>query len=71
MVTGKPPPGHGHPRTPGIGHRREDLTAYSVLLWTVGAYLIVYRAEERRPVEIVAVTEGSRDIPLFLRHRPH
>ena len=57
-------------RTPGIGHKREDLTPYPVLFWTVGAYLIIYRAE-RRPVEIVAVTQGSRNIPAFLRRRLH
>jgi plasmid stabilization system protein ParE len=54
---------------PGIGHRREDLTAYPVLFWTAGAYLIIYRAEGHSPVEIVAVTQGSRDIPSFLRRR--
>jgi plasmid stabilization system protein ParE len=48
-----------------MGHVREDLTGYPVLFWPVGAYLIVYRAE-RRPIEIVAVTQGSRDIPAFL-----
>ena len=56
-------------RMPGIGHRRQDLTPYPVLFWTVGAYLIVYRAVEARPVEIVAVTQGSRDIPSFVRRR--
>jgi len=56
----------GH--TPGMGHRREDLTHYTVLFWPVGAYLIIYRAD-RRPIEIVAVTQGSRDIPAFLRRR--
>ena len=55
-------------QTPGMGHRREDLTQYPVLFWPVGAYLIIYRAE-RRPVEIVAVTQGSRDIPAFLNRR--
>ena len=55
-------------RTPGMGHKREDLTAYPVLFWPVGAYLVIYRAE-RLPVEIVAVTRGSRDIPVFLRQR--
>jgi plasmid stabilization system protein ParE len=59
----------GIARMPGIGHRREELTAYPVLFWTVGAYLIIYRAEEHRPVEIVAVTQGSRDIPSLLRRR--
>ena len=37
-------------------------------LWPVGAYLIIYRAGPR-PIEIVAVTQGSRDIPAFLRGR--
>jgi plasmid stabilization system protein ParE len=55
-------------QSPGMGHRREDLTPYPVLFWPVGAYLIIYRAE-RRPVEIVAVTQGSRDIPAFLSKR--
>jgi plasmid stabilization system protein ParE len=51
-----------------MGHRREDLTSYSVLFWPVGAYLIIYRAG-RHPIEIVAVTQGSRDIPAFLSRR--
>jgi plasmid stabilization system protein ParE len=55
-------------QTPGMGHRRVDLTHYPVLFWPVGAYLIIYSAE-RRPVEIVAVTQGSRDIPAFLNRR--
>ena len=50
-----------------MGHAREDLTPYPVRFWPVGAYLIIYRAE-RTPIEIVAVTQGSRDIPVFL-HR--
>ena len=54
--------------TPGVGHKRVDLTAYPVLFWPVGAYLIIYRATSR-PVEIVAVTQGGRDIPAFLHHR--
>ena len=55
-------------RTPGIGHRREDLTSYPVLFWPVGSYLVIYRAESDL-IEIVAVTQGSRDIPAFLRRR--
>jgi plasmid stabilization system protein ParE len=55
-------------RTPGMGHRRADLTEFPVLFWPVGSYLIIYRAEHR-PVEIVAVTQGSRDIPTFIRRR--
>jgi len=51
-----------------VGHRREDLTSYPVLFWPVGAYLIIYRAD-RRPIEIGRLTQGSRDIPAFLRRR--
>ena len=54
--------------TPGIGHKREDLTAYPVLFWPVDAYLVIYRATSN-PVEILAVTQGVRDIPVFLHHR--
>ncbi|MGH9498581.1 MAG: type II toxin-antitoxin system RelE/ParE family toxin [Terriglobales bacterium] len=54
--------------TPGLGHKRDDLTSYPVLFWPVGSYLIIYRAT-LRTVEIVAVTQGSRDIPAFLHHR--
>jgi antitoxin ParD1/3/4/toxin ParE1/3/4 len=53
---------------PGIGHSRKDLTPFPVLFWNVGAYLTIYRFGGR-PVEIVAVTQGSRDIPSFLRRR--
>ena len=55
--------------TPGLGHKRQDLTGYPVLFWPVGSYLIIYRAAEPRALEIVAVTQGSRDIPAFLRLR--
>lgn len=55
-------------RSPGMGHPRTDLTPYPVLFWPVGADLIIYRAE-RRPIEIVAVTRGARDIPAFMHRR--
>jgi antitoxin ParD1/3/4/toxin ParE1/3/4 len=53
---------------PGIGHKREDLTALPVLFWPVGSYLIVYRVKSGA-IEIVAVTQGARDIPAFLSSR--
>jgi plasmid stabilization system protein ParE len=55
-------------RNPGIGHKRQDLTDYPVLFWPVGAYLILYRAQSEQ-IEIVAVTQGARDIPSFQRQR--
>jgi plasmid stabilization system protein ParE len=54
--------------TPGIGHKRDDLTTFPVLFWPVGAHLVIYRVTSR-PIEIVAVTQGARDIPAFLHRR--
>lgn len=55
--------------TPGMGHRREDLAEDRPLLfWPVGNYLILYRTVNR-PVEVVAVAHGKRDIPSFIRRR--
>jgi len=55
-------------RNPGIGHAREDFTECSILFWPVGAYLIVYRIQVQF-VEVLAVTQGARDIPSFLNRR--
>ncbi len=55
-------------RSPRLGHTRKDLTDLPVLFWPVGAYLILYRVRNKR-LEIVAVTQGARDIPSFLRER--
>jgi plasmid stabilization system protein ParE len=55
-------------RNPTLGHKREDLTPYPVLFWPVGDYLIIYRPDPR-PIQILAVTQGARDIPSFLRDR--
>jgi plasmid stabilization system protein ParE len=55
-------------QAPGMGHKREDLTSFPVLFWPVGAYLVIYRLH-REAVEIVAVTQGARDVPAFLRER--
>ncbi|HEV2619657.1 MAG TPA: type II toxin-antitoxin system RelE/ParE family toxin [Acidobacteriaceae bacterium] len=55
-------------RTPVMGNKREDLTTLPILFWPVGAYLILYRAQDPG-IEVVAVTQGSRDIPAFLGER--
>ena len=55
-------------QSPGMGHKREDLTAFPILFWPIGAYLILYRAQAEW-IEIVAVTQGARDIPSFLSQR--
>jgi len=55
-------------QTPGLGHKREDLTSLPILFWTVGAYAILYRTRDEC-VDIVAITHGARDIPRFLSGR--
>jgi toxin ParE1/3/4 len=52
-------------QNPRSGRRRDDLTDKPVLFWTVDSYLIVY-SPERRPVEIVRVLHGARDIAAVL-----
>jgi antitoxin ParD1/3/4/toxin ParE1/3/4 len=54
--------------SPGIGHTRKDWTKAPVLFWPVGKYLIVYRVHTDQ-IEVLAVTQGSRDIPVLLRKR--
>jgi plasmid stabilization system protein ParE len=55
-------------KTPGIGHTREELTSFDVLFFSVGQYTIIYRLVYGH-VDIVAVTQGARDIPIFLKRR--
>jgi plasmid stabilization system protein ParE len=56
-------------RDPGIGHKRQDLVDdRPVLFWAVRDYLIVYKAQSK-PLEIVTIIHGSRDISAVLeRH---
>jgi plasmid stabilization system protein ParE len=51
---------------PGMGHVREDLTERPLRFWPVGTYLIVYLAESR-PLQVVRILHGSRDIERLLR----
>jgi len=51
--------------TPGMGHTREDLTDEDVRFWTVHSYFIVYHPETR-PLEIVRVVSGWRDVAAAL-----
>ena len=52
-------------KIPRAGHNRKDLTAEPVLFWPVFSYLIVYDPE-RRPMEIVRVLHGKRDLTTIL-----
>lgn len=57
-------------RNPGLGHVRDDLATrhMGVRFWTVGRYLIVYRAAGET-VQIVRVLSGYRDLAVILGQR--
>ena len=56
-------------RNPRIGHPRNDLAGdRPVLFWRVREYLVVYKAETK-PLEIVTIVRGSRDIPNVIGKR--
>jgi plasmid stabilization system protein ParE len=52
-------------RYPGMGHFRGDLVANPLRFWRVRDYLIIYRSE-KKPLEIVRVLHGKRDVQALL-----
>ena len=50
---------------PGLGHLREDLASEPLRFWPVRHYLIIYRPHVK-PIEIVRVLSGYRDIQALL-----
>ncbi len=54
--------------TPGIGHKREDLTDEDVRFWTVCKYYVVYRPDTN-PLEVIAIISGWRDVQTELARR--
>ncbi len=53
---------------PGLGHVRSDVEMPSLLFWPMEKYVIAYRVI-REQIEVVAVTQGSRNVPSLLRER--
>lgn len=51
---------------PLLGHARSDLATADLRFWSVYSYLIVYRPEAR-PLQIIRVLHGSRDLPNILQ----
>jgi antitoxin ParD1/3/4/toxin ParE1/3/4 len=54
---------------PDIGHLRRDLTTLPVKVWSVFSYLVVYEPAAR-PIAIVRVLHGRRDVQTILRGQP-
>ena len=56
-------------RTPGVGHKRQDLAeSRPILFWPVRDYLILYKAGAGR-LQIVTIVRGSQNIPALVRRR--
>jgi toxin ParE1/3/4 len=55
-------------QTPEAGHHRRNLTNEEVKFFPVYSYLIVYRPATR-PLQIVAILHGRRDVEQVLRDR--
>jgi toxin ParE1/3/4 len=53
---------------PEAGHLRQDLTPLPVKFWPVFSYLIVYDPAAR-PLDIVRVLHGRRDVEAILDQR--
>lgn len=53
---------------PNSGHRRSDLTSRDVLFYKTFSYLIVYQARSR-PLQILGVLHGKRNVAQILRQR--
>jgi antitoxin ParD1/3/4/toxin ParE1/3/4 len=56
-------------RMPGQGHTRKDLTHRPVLFFPLYSFLVVYQPDVR-PVRIVAVLRGRRNLKRILKERP-
>jgi plasmid stabilization system protein ParE len=55
-------------RRPGIGHRRQDLTGRDVRFFTVHSWLVMYDYRVR-PLRILAILHGARDVSTILARR--
>ena len=55
-------------RMPGQGHARKDLTMRPVLFFPLYSFLVVYQPDVK-PIRIMAVLRGKRNLKRILRER--
>jgi antitoxin ParD1/3/4 len=56
-------------RMPGQGHTRKDLTQRAVLFFPLYSFLVVYRPDVK-PIRILGVLRGQRNVKRILKDRP-
>ncbi|MGP0070905.1 MAG: type II toxin-antitoxin system RelE/ParE family toxin [Bryobacteraceae bacterium] len=55
-------------RAPGIGHYHEELLDRRYRFWNFYSYVVCYVWQEK-PIQIIAVVHGARDLAAFLGTR--
>ena len=55
-------------QSPGIGHYHEELLDRRYRFWNFYSYVVCY-AWETKPIQIIAVVHGARDLESFLTRR--
>jgi toxin ParE1/3/4 len=55
-------------RSPGIGHFHEELLDRRYRFWNFYPYVVCYVWQEK-PIQIIAVVHGARDLAVFLTTR--
>jgi plasmid stabilization system protein ParE len=55
-------------RTPGIGHYHEELLDRRYRFWNFYSYVVCY-AWQKKPIQIIAVVHGARELSLFFSSR--
>lgn len=57
-------------QSPGIGHYHEELLDRRYRFWNFYSYVVCY-VWQKKPIQIVAVVHGARDLASFLAVRLH
>lgn len=55
-------------RSPGIGHYHDELLSRKYRFWNLYPYVVAY-AWEARPIRIVSIVHGARELAVFFTLR--
>ncbi len=55
-------------RSPGIGHYHDELLSRKYRFWNFYSYVVAY-TWEAKPIQIVSVVHGARDLAVFFGTR--
>jgi plasmid stabilization system protein ParE len=55
-------------RSPGIGHYHDELLSRKYRFWNFYSYVVAY-VWETRPIQVISVAHGARDLAVFFNLR--